>query len=186
MFDANGDVPASYDILNMQISPDNTFQLMKVGKINSRAMSGKEVVLNMSAILWSDGSSLVVQPLKLIDTCNMHCRSSSKAALAGQIESIGLRAKSGLRPWLAAHSSKSAGKKAMRWAAGFALPHLTSLLVFPHLACVAYQVCPSDSLLRSRAPLGTDGTDGTGVQMLRSTQTLRSDSSAGCPTDGSG
>ncbi|XP_069059347.1 extracellular calcium-sensing receptor-like [Pleurodeles waltl] len=68
MFDANGDVPASYDILNMQISPDNTFQLMKVGKINSRAMSGKEVVLNMSAILWSDGSSLI--PLSL---CSNSC-----------------------------------------------------------------------------------------------------------------
>ncbi|XP_078515265.1 extracellular calcium-sensing receptor-like [Lissotriton helveticus] len=57
MFDANGDVPASYDILNVQISPDNTFQLVKVGRFNSRAMRGKEVTIDMSAILWSDGSS---------------------------------------------------------------------------------------------------------------------------------
>ncbi|XP_069059350.1 extracellular calcium-sensing receptor-like [Pleurodeles waltl] len=56
-FDVNGDGQATYDLLNVQISPDDEFQLVKVGKLDSSAQEGEDVTVNLDAILWSDGSS---------------------------------------------------------------------------------------------------------------------------------
>ncbi|XP_078515254.1 vomeronasal type-2 receptor 26-like [Lissotriton helveticus] len=58
-FDANGDVPATYDILNVQISQDEVFKLVKVGKLDPTAQEGEDIIVNTTAILWSDGSSQV-------------------------------------------------------------------------------------------------------------------------------
>ncbi|XP_078515236.1 extracellular calcium-sensing receptor-like [Lissotriton helveticus] len=58
-FDANGDAPATYDILNVQISPDEEFRVVKVGKIDPNAPEGKEILISAGAILWGDGQTQV-------------------------------------------------------------------------------------------------------------------------------
>ncbi|XP_078515241.1 extracellular calcium-sensing receptor-like [Lissotriton helveticus] len=58
-FDEYGDAPASYDILNVQISEDGIFRLVKVGKCDPRAPQSKAITVNASTILWGDGSSQV-------------------------------------------------------------------------------------------------------------------------------
>ncbi|XP_078515130.1 vomeronasal type-2 receptor 26-like [Lissotriton helveticus] len=58
-FDANGDAPATYDILNLQVSQDEEFHVVKVGKIDPNVQEGKGITLNSGAILWSDGPSQV-------------------------------------------------------------------------------------------------------------------------------
>ncbi|XP_069495788.1 extracellular calcium-sensing receptor-like [Ambystoma mexicanum] len=58
-FDANGDAPATFDILNIQISQDGEFHLIKVGKIDPKAPEGNKVTVNVSGILWHGGSSEV-------------------------------------------------------------------------------------------------------------------------------
>ncbi|XP_078515293.1 extracellular calcium-sensing receptor-like [Lissotriton helveticus] len=58
-FDANGDAPATYNILNVQISQDEEFQLVKVGKLDSAAPRGRDIIISAGAILWSDGHSQV-------------------------------------------------------------------------------------------------------------------------------
>ncbi|XP_069495775.1 extracellular calcium-sensing receptor-like [Ambystoma mexicanum] len=55
-FDANGDAPAAYDILNVQISPEGGFQFIKVGKLDPNAEAGKDITVNTDSIMWSDGS----------------------------------------------------------------------------------------------------------------------------------
>ncbi|XP_069495658.1 extracellular calcium-sensing receptor-like [Ambystoma mexicanum] len=58
-FDANGDAPAAYDILNVQISPNEEFHVAKVGKLDPTAQDGRDIIVNAATILWSDGSSRV-------------------------------------------------------------------------------------------------------------------------------
>ncbi|XP_078514902.1 vomeronasal type-2 receptor 26-like isoform X2 [Lissotriton helveticus] len=58
-FDEYGDAPASYDILNVQISEDGIFHLVKVGKFDPRAPDSKAITVNASTIQWGDGSSQV-------------------------------------------------------------------------------------------------------------------------------
>ncbi|XP_069059348.1 extracellular calcium-sensing receptor-like [Pleurodeles waltl] len=79
-FDANGDALASYDILNVQISPDGIFRLVKVGNFDSRAPEGQDITINRSGILWNDGSSQVPHSV-----CSESCPSGyRKAAREGQ------------------------------------------------------------------------------------------------------
>ncbi|KAJ1121158.1 hypothetical protein NDU88_009285 [Pleurodeles waltl] len=56
-FDERGDAPASYDILNVQVSEDGLFQLVKVGTFDPSAPEKQAITVNASAILWGDGSS---------------------------------------------------------------------------------------------------------------------------------
>ncbi|XP_069495784.1 extracellular calcium-sensing receptor-like [Ambystoma mexicanum] len=58
-FDENGDAPATFNIVNIQISQEDEFQVINVGKIDHKATEGKEVTITMSSILWSGGSSEV-------------------------------------------------------------------------------------------------------------------------------
>ncbi|XP_043919405.1 extracellular calcium-sensing receptor-like [Protopterus annectens] len=53
-FDENGDAVIPYEIVNIQILQDGTFRLVKVGRMEPRASSGKEVSINVSAILWNE------------------------------------------------------------------------------------------------------------------------------------
>ncbi|XP_043919407.1 vomeronasal type-2 receptor 26-like [Protopterus annectens] len=53
-FDQNGDAVIAYEIMNIQILPDDTFRLVKVGRMEPRAPLGKEVSINMTAILWNE------------------------------------------------------------------------------------------------------------------------------------
>ncbi|XP_029442754.1 extracellular calcium-sensing receptor-like, partial [Rhinatrema bivittatum] len=52
-FDANGDVATVFDIMNIQIYPDDTIELITVGRYDSRNSPGEEITLNTSAILWN-------------------------------------------------------------------------------------------------------------------------------------
>ncbi|XP_073480888.1 extracellular calcium-sensing receptor-like [Aquarana catesbeiana] len=51
-FNSEGDLPALYDIMNVQILNDS-FNLMKVGGIDPKAKLGQMISLNISAILWN-------------------------------------------------------------------------------------------------------------------------------------
>ncbi|XP_078515247.1 extracellular calcium-sensing receptor-like [Lissotriton helveticus] len=75
-FDEHGDAPASYDILNLQITPDEKFQMIKVGTIDPKALEGKKITLNMSLIVWSDGSSEVPHSV-----CSESCSPGYRKAL---------------------------------------------------------------------------------------------------------
>ncbi|XP_069495767.1 extracellular calcium-sensing receptor-like [Ambystoma mexicanum] len=79
-FDVNGDTPATHDIVNVQISPDEEFRLVKVGKLDSTAHEGEAIIVNTDAILWGDGSSQVPRSV-CSDSCPPGYR---KAAREGQ------------------------------------------------------------------------------------------------------
>ncbi|XP_029442235.1 vomeronasal type-2 receptor 26-like [Rhinatrema bivittatum] len=55
-FDENGDVPAVFDILNIQIHPDDNTQVIKVGRYDSRETLGDEISLNTTAIIWTQNN----------------------------------------------------------------------------------------------------------------------------------
>ncbi|XP_069059356.1 extracellular calcium-sensing receptor-like [Pleurodeles waltl] len=67
-FDKNGDGPVAYEILNVQISPTEDFQLVKVGKLDPTAGEGKDITINTGAILWSVGASQVPRSV-----CSENC-----------------------------------------------------------------------------------------------------------------
>ncbi|XP_077149229.1 extracellular calcium-sensing receptor-like [Ranitomeya variabilis] len=52
-FDADGDLTASYDIINVQVL-QNSFNLVKVGKIDTESKGGDKITLNISSILWNE------------------------------------------------------------------------------------------------------------------------------------
>nr|XP_014354228.1 PREDICTED: probable metabotropic glutamate receptor mgl-1 [Latimeria chalumnae] len=54
-FDKNGNPSPVYDILNWQITPNNTLKNVKVGSIDFTAPKGQELILNESASLWNGG-----------------------------------------------------------------------------------------------------------------------------------
>ncbi|XP_068944312.1 vomeronasal type-2 receptor 116-like [Petaurus breviceps papuanus] len=60
-FDANGDLPSVYDILNVQKNSEDDFHLVNVGYVNSTPPHGKEIVVNKSAIQWRGGKTQVPQ-----------------------------------------------------------------------------------------------------------------------------
>ncbi|XP_029441440.1 vomeronasal type-2 receptor 26-like [Rhinatrema bivittatum] len=55
-FDENGDVPAVFDILNIQIHPDDNTQVIKVGRYDARESPGDEIILNITAIVWNQNN----------------------------------------------------------------------------------------------------------------------------------
>ncbi|XP_069830452.1 extracellular calcium-sensing receptor-like [Dendropsophus ebraccatus] len=57
-FNADGDLPAAYDIINVQVL-QNSFNLVKVGMFNPEAKAGDKITLSISSILWSDHLSHV-------------------------------------------------------------------------------------------------------------------------------
>ncbi|XP_043935125.1 extracellular calcium-sensing receptor-like [Protopterus annectens] len=54
VFDENGDPPAIYDIINWQVNTDDTFSYIEVGRFNSMAPKGQDLIINMSRILWNE------------------------------------------------------------------------------------------------------------------------------------
>ncbi|XP_018423963.1 PREDICTED: extracellular calcium-sensing receptor-like [Nanorana parkeri] len=67
-FNAQGDLPASSDVLNMQILNDS-FNLVKVGMIDIEATLGEKISVNFSAILWNN--HFLQMP---ISVCSNSCR----------------------------------------------------------------------------------------------------------------
>nr|XP_033818242.1 vomeronasal type-2 receptor 26-like [Geotrypetes seraphini] len=67
-FDANGDVPAIFDIMNIQILPDDTSKLVKVGIYDSRKSPGEELFLNITAIRWNQNYNQIP-----VSVCSVSC-----------------------------------------------------------------------------------------------------------------
>ncbi|KAM8971011.1 extracellular calcium-sensing receptor-like [Sarcophilus harrisii] len=67
-FTQDGEVPAVFDITNVHIAPDHTWQTAKVGHLDFRGPLGKELVMNSSAIIWAEGTGKV--PLSV---CSEKC-----------------------------------------------------------------------------------------------------------------
>ncbi|XP_075117958.1 extracellular calcium-sensing receptor-like [Leptodactylus fuscus] len=66
-FNADGDLPASYDIINVQVLQD-TFNLVKVGNIDPEAIGGGKITLNISSVLWNERFSHVPS-----SSCSIKC-----------------------------------------------------------------------------------------------------------------
>ncbi|XP_040203537.1 vomeronasal type-2 receptor 26-like [Rana temporaria] len=86
-FNSEGDLPDSYDIINIQIL-SNSFNLVKVGRIDPQAKLGEMVILNISTILWNDhflqvnDSDITQVP---ISVCSNSCQPGyRKASLQGR------------------------------------------------------------------------------------------------------
>ncbi|XP_043926749.1 uncharacterized protein LOC122801263 [Protopterus annectens] len=77
-FDANGDCPAIYNILNWQVSTDGkTFKYVHIGYFDSRAPLGQNFFINTSLILWNGGNFQIPHSV-----CSESCHSGfRKAAL---------------------------------------------------------------------------------------------------------
>ncbi|XP_069498696.1 extracellular calcium-sensing receptor-like [Ambystoma mexicanum] len=54
-FDANGNPPALFKVLNWQPTTDGSFEYVTVGKFDSRAPLGLDLTLNEEAIMWNSG-----------------------------------------------------------------------------------------------------------------------------------
>ncbi|XP_078524851.1 extracellular calcium-sensing receptor-like [Lissotriton helveticus] len=67
-FDRNGNPLAQYDVVNWQLGSDGTLKHVNVGSFDSRAPSGKNLLLNASTIVWPLGSAQV--PLSV---CSPSC-----------------------------------------------------------------------------------------------------------------
>ncbi|XP_040283960.1 extracellular calcium-sensing receptor-like [Bufo bufo] len=67
-FNADGDIPASYDIINVQVLQNN-FNLVKVGTFDPEAKGGDKITLNISSILWNEKFSQAPS-----STCSIQCR----------------------------------------------------------------------------------------------------------------
>ncbi|XP_029442843.1 LOW QUALITY PROTEIN: vomeronasal type-2 receptor 1-like [Rhinatrema bivittatum] len=79
-FDENGDVPAFFNVTNLQISHNYTFKLVKVGNFDLWAPRGKEVRINMSSIMWNSRDSQVPRSV-----CSKSCLPGyRKAARKGE------------------------------------------------------------------------------------------------------
>ncbi|XP_036599316.1 extracellular calcium-sensing receptor-like [Trichosurus vulpecula] len=57
VFDANGDSPTVYEILNGQETPQKSFSLVNIGAVDTTSPSGKELSINKSSIIWRGGQS---------------------------------------------------------------------------------------------------------------------------------
>ncbi|XP_075688645.1 vomeronasal type-2 receptor 26-like [Rhinoderma darwinii] len=52
-FNDVGEVPATFDIMNLQIFPNNKYRLVKVGRYDSRATTREQISLDIGAVIWN-------------------------------------------------------------------------------------------------------------------------------------
>ncbi|XP_056384109.1 vomeronasal type-2 receptor 26-like [Hyla sarda] len=52
-FNADGEVPATFDIMNLQIFPNNEYRLVKVGRYDSWAGRNEQISLDIGAVIWN-------------------------------------------------------------------------------------------------------------------------------------
>ncbi|XP_043935116.1 vomeronasal type-2 receptor 26-like [Protopterus annectens] len=67
-FDANGDPPGFYDILNWQLSPNGISRNFLVGHFDANAPPERDLIINETAIQWTGGQK---QPPQSV--CTPHC-----------------------------------------------------------------------------------------------------------------
>ncbi|XP_078496072.1 vomeronasal type-2 receptor 116-like [Lissotriton helveticus] len=56
-FDKNGDVPAVFDFINIQISPEGFMRLVKVGTYDSSAPEGRQIRVEDDVMMWNTGDN---------------------------------------------------------------------------------------------------------------------------------
>ncbi|XP_064408867.1 extracellular calcium-sensing receptor-like [Latimeria chalumnae] len=79
-FDAEGNSPTVYDIINWHLTPDGNLKYVEVGKVDFSLTSGKELIINSSALVWNGGHTKV--PLSV---CSESCPPGyRKAAREGE------------------------------------------------------------------------------------------------------
>ncbi|XP_014346600.1 extracellular calcium-sensing receptor-like [Latimeria chalumnae] len=79
-FDANGDPPAVYDIINWHLTPDGTMKYIKVGSTDFSSPKGKCIKIDQSIIEWNEGHTKI--PLSVCsESCLLGYR---KAAREGE------------------------------------------------------------------------------------------------------
>ncbi|XP_043932263.1 extracellular calcium-sensing receptor-like [Protopterus annectens] len=76
-FDHNGNSQALYDILNWQVSPDDTTRFVQVGMFNGSAPQGQELIINVSAIVWPAGRTQVPHSF-CTESCHTGYRKASR------------------------------------------------------------------------------------------------------------
>ncbi|XP_069092601.1 extracellular calcium-sensing receptor-like [Pleurodeles waltl] len=74
LFDENGDLPAAYSIINVQVQND-TFGFVIVGSLDHSAPESQKVVINAGAIVWNTRDSQVPQAV-----CSEHCQPGYRKA----------------------------------------------------------------------------------------------------------
>ncbi|KAM4722812.1 extracellular calcium-sensing receptor-like [Rhinophrynus dorsalis] len=52
-FDDVGEIPAMFEIMNLQIFPDKSYKLTKVGRYDSRAATNEQIILDITSIVWN-------------------------------------------------------------------------------------------------------------------------------------
>ncbi|XP_053319869.1 extracellular calcium-sensing receptor-like [Spea bombifrons] len=67
-FDKNGDPPAVYDIVNLQLSPEGAIQYVKVGSYDTAAAFGQVFSINRSDIKWATKDQQVP-----VSVCSQSC-----------------------------------------------------------------------------------------------------------------
>ncbi|XP_029441513.1 extracellular calcium-sensing receptor-like [Rhinatrema bivittatum] len=79
-FDRNGNPPASYEILNWQLTSSGYFDYINIGYYDSGAASGEDIKINTSAIMWTEDYTQAP-----VSTCSESCGPGfRKAILEGQ------------------------------------------------------------------------------------------------------
>ncbi|XP_063775227.1 extracellular calcium-sensing receptor-like [Pseudophryne corroboree] len=73
-FNSDGDLPPSYDIINIQII-NNSFNLVKVGRFDPEAKLGDRITLNISAALWNEHF-----PHVPVSVCSESCHPGQRRA----------------------------------------------------------------------------------------------------------
>ncbi|KAM3915740.1 extracellular calcium-sensing receptor-like [Leptodactylus fuscus] len=68
-FNDVGEVPATFDIMNLQIFPDNTYRLVKVGSYDSQAAASQQISLNIRTVIWNQEHKEVPRSV-----CSISCQ----------------------------------------------------------------------------------------------------------------
>ncbi|MEE6507546.1 hypothetical protein FKM82_025752 [Ascaphus truei] len=79
-FNDLGEVPAMFDIMNLQIFPDNSYRLAKVGSYDSRAVLSQQILLDIAAIVWNQKYKQMPQSV-CSESCQLGYR---KVSIQGQ------------------------------------------------------------------------------------------------------
>ncbi|XP_025025844.1 vomeronasal type-2 receptor 26-like [Python bivittatus] len=69
-FSVDGEVESDLDITNLLTFPNHTFQRVKVGRVNPKAVGGKKITLNEDAIVWHRALNQVAPH----SACNEYCQ----------------------------------------------------------------------------------------------------------------
>uniref|UniRef100_UPI00398F1651 extracellular calcium-sensing receptor-like n=1 Tax=Pristiophorus japonicus TaxID=55135 RepID=UPI00398F1651 len=75
-FDENGDIVATYDIVNWQKNEDGSVKFVHVGRFDAATETGQDLVLNDKAVIWTGG--MVEAPESL---CSKSCPPGTRKAI---------------------------------------------------------------------------------------------------------